>query len=72
MKKYITTLILLIAFKFSLIAQNNTNFENALVGTNKMIAVIAVLVVILLGITFFLFYLERKLNKLEKNTKLNK
>ena len=70
MKKYFLSLIIAIAFNFSLIAQNNTNFEQALVGTNKMIAVIAVLVVILLGITFFLFYLERKIKNIENNTKI--
>ena len=70
MKKYFLSLIIAIVFNFSLIAQNNTNFEQALVGTNKMIAVIAVLVVILLGITFFLFYLERKIKNIENNTKI--
>ena len=64
MKKYISSLIFIMAVNFSLFAQNKTNFEQALVGTNKMIAVIAVLALILLGIAVFLFYLERKIKKI--------
>lgn len=70
MNKYSLSTLIALIFTLSLSAQNDTNFEQALVGSNKMIAVIIVLVVILLGIAFFLFYLERKIKKLEDNIKL--
>lgn len=69
MNKYSLTTIIALIINLSLQAQDKTNFEQALVDSNKMIAVITVLVVILLGIAFFLFYLERKIKKLENNTK---
>lgn len=47
----------------------NPGLQSLLVGSNKMIAVIAVLVIILLGVAFFLFYLERRIKKLEEQLK---
>lgn len=70
MNKYSLSALIALIFNLSLQAQNETNFEQALVGSNKMTAVIVVLLVILLGIAFYLFYLERKIKKLEDQIKI--
>lgn len=69
MNKYNLSTLFTLMFTTALQAQNKTEFEQALVGSNKMIAVIIVLIIILLGVAFFLFYLERKIKKLEDNFK---
>lgn len=46
-------------------AQETNTYENMLVKSNKMIAVIGVLLIILIGIALYLFSLDRKLKKLE-------
>ncbi|MCD8528793.1 MAG: CcmD family protein [Chitinophagales bacterium] len=72
MKKISTSFLLLFISIIRLQAQNNSAFENALNQSNKMIAVIIVLLVILLGIALFLFYLERRIKKFRrpKQTKI--
>ena len=62
--KGIWALIVLVIFTLStdLHAQTNVSFHS----NGKIYLVIGVLVTIFLGIIFFLVYLERKLNKLEK------
>lgn len=46
-----------------------TAIADKLMEQNKLYAVIAVLAVIMLGIFIFLFYLERKIKKLEDEVK---
>lgn len=46
-------------------AQGNNTYQELLNQSNKMIAVILVLVIILLGIGVFLFFMDRKISKLE-------
>lgn len=70
-QKFLTTILFLIISVVSF-AQNQSGFEQSLVGTNKMIAVIVVLAVILIGIAIFLFYLERKIKNIENEIKPNK
>ncbi|MCB0541137.1 MAG: hypothetical protein KDE33_26760 [Bacteroidetes bacterium] len=70
-QKFLATILFLIISIVSF-AQNQSGFEQSLVGTNKMIAVIVVLAVILIGIAIFLFYLERKIKNIENEIKPNK
>lgn len=61
----------MLAFSFifsslSSFAQEPSAYEISLIKSNKMIAVIGVLVIILIGIALYLFSLERKLKKLEE------
>lgn len=67
-QKLISTIIFIIISVGSF-AQNQTGFEQELVNTNKMIAVIFVLSIILIGIAVFLFYLERRIKNLENEIK---
>jgi ABC-type nitrate/sulfonate/bicarbonate transport system permease component len=45
------------------------NYQELLNQTDKMIAVILVLVIILLGIALFLLFLEKRIRKLEDKNK---
>lgn len=68
MNKYSFIALLFSLLSFTLQAQTSTNTYNQMMQqSNKMIAVILVLVIILLGVAAFLFYLDRKISKLEKN-----
>ncbi len=64
-KKYFAFYLLNFVLTLPLHAQN-TSFGDSLLNGNKIYAVIAVLVVILIGIVLFLIALERRINKLEK------
>lgn len=60
---------LLLAFLFSLpqmVAAQSPAMDSQMVKDGKIYVVVAVLVVILIGIIFFLYRMERRLNKLEK------
>lgn len=50
-------------------AQTMDNYQELLNQTDKMIAVILVLVIILLGIALFLLFLEKRIKKLEDKNK---
>ncbi len=50
-------------------AQTMDNYHELLNQTDKMIAVILVLVIILLGIALFLLFLEKRIRKLEDKNK---
>ncbi len=50
-------------------AQTMDNYQELLNQTDKMIAVILVLVIILLGIALFLLFLEKRIRKLEDKNK---
>ncbi|MCB0510421.1 MAG: CcmD family protein [Chitinophagales bacterium] len=63
-----------ISFIFSglgLLAQESGAYESMLVKSNKMIAVVGVLAIILLGIAVYLFSLDKKLKKLEEKIDSN-
>ena len=58
-------LFLMIGCQTSLFAQaNNPDFFRSI---GKIYAVVAVILVVLIGIFLFLFYLERKSNKMEQS-----
>lgn len=52
-------------------AQSTGNYQELLNQTDKMIAVIIVLVIILLGIAVFLLFMEKRIRKLESKNKPN-
>ncbi len=66
-------LVVIFAFIFSVFstsyAQTMDNYQELLNQTDKMIAVILVLVIILLGIALFLLFLEKRIRKLEDKNK---
>ena len=70
MNKISFTTLIFSLLSFTLYAQDNTSsFDTLMQQSNKMIAVIIVLVIILLGIAGFLFYLDKKISKLENQIK---
>jgi CcmD family protein len=69
MKKFITLLLTLTTTQF-LAAQSNTS-EDFMRSMGKIYVVVAVIVVVFIGITIFLIYLDRKLTKLEHQIKDN-
>lgn len=73
LKKYTLSLlaILWLALGIPAFAQNPTEIEMAdqLRADGKIYVVVAVLTVILIGIFIFLFLLDRKMNRLERELK---
>ncbi|MDB5227304.1 MAG: hypothetical protein JWN78_1497 [Bacteroidota bacterium] len=69
MSKKSAFLILLFACFYKMLDAKTTTVADKLMEQNKLYAVIAVLAVIMLGIFIFLFYLERKIKKLEEEVK---
>ena len=61
--------ILFIFAMLSSFAQENVEMAEELRSSGKIYVVVAVIVVIFLGIATYLFYLERRLSKLEKEQK---
>ncbi|MFT4968365.1 MAG: CcmD family protein [Chitinophagales bacterium] len=70
MNKTVSLTILSVFFSQLVWAQEELSYQALLNQSNKMIAVILVLVIILLGIGLFLFFMDKKISKLEK--KINK
>lgn len=67
MNKLVTTLVFFILCVPSLLANPSTSkVADNLWETGNIYVVVAVVVTIFLGILFFLFFLERKIAKLEK------
>lgn len=60
------TMVSTFAFSFG---QNPSSYQELLNQTNKMIAVIIVLAIILLGIAVFLLFMEKRIRKLENKNK---
>ncbi len=67
-KKYAILILLFVTVSKTLSAQV-TSTADKLLEHGKLNAVIAVVAVILLGIFAFLFYLEKKIKKLEQEVK---
>lgn len=67
-KKYAILILLFVTVSKTLSAQA-TSTADKLIEHGKLNAVIAVVAVILLGIFAFLFYLEKKIKKLEQEVK---
>lgn len=68
MKKLIVTILFLFAM-ISSFAQEKVEMAEALRSSGKIYVVVSVIAVIFLGIATYLFYLERRLSKLEKEQK---
>jgi CcmD family protein len=69
MNKYSFTALIFTFLSFTLQAQAAGGYDQLLQQSNKMIAVILVLVIILFGIAGFLVFLERRIKDLEKRIK---
>jgi CcmD family protein len=64
--KYILCMFFLLVSSYSF-AQNGVEMADKLRESGKIWVVVAVLLVIFVGISIFLFTLDRKISKLEKN-----
>ena len=69
MSKKSAFLILLFASISNMLNAQTISIADKLMESSKLYAVIAVLSIILTGIFIFLFYLERKIKKLEEEVK---
>lgn len=69
MSKKFAILILLFASVSKMLNAQTVNVADKLLENSKLNAVIVVASVILLGIFVFLFYLDRKIKKLEQEVK---
>jgi len=71
MKKTILSFLLVISGLMCSFAQSNTGVEMAtgLRSSGKIYVVVAVLVVLFLGLTIYLFTIDKRLTRLEKQQK---
>jgi hypothetical protein len=72
MKKFILTLALTLSFTLNLLAQNSGGVEmaDALRSSGKIYVVVSVISVVFSGLAIYLFSIDSRLKKLEKqNTK---
>ena len=69
MSKKSAILILLFASVSKMLSAQTVNVADKLLENSKLNAVIVVASIILFGIFIFLFYLERKIKKLEQEVK---
>ena len=67
--KLLTVLLIMFSSMGISSAQSANNYQELLNQTDKMIAVILVLVIILLGIAVFLLFMEKRIKKLENKNK---
>ncbi len=66
MKKFLTTLLLMI-MSFPMFAQNPTSaFDESIYASGKIYVVVICAAIILLGLILYLFTLDRRLKRLEK------
>lgn len=69
MKKFSLSTLVITFLGVTLHAQNTQGYDQVLQESNKMIAVILVLAIILLGIAGFLFFLDKRIKKIEEQIK---
>jgi len=69
MKRIVSLLLLSLAILPQLVAQNNE--QDFMRSIGKIYVVVAVIIAVFLGIVFFLFYLDRRLTKLENQINEN-
>jgi hypothetical protein len=62
------TLLLLLSSSTLLYAQEKSGLSNTMRSNGRIYVVIAVILVILAGLVFYLVRLDRKISKLEKNS----
>lgn len=68
MKNFILTICLILSFTAVALAQNTNGIEMAdgLRSSGKIYVVVMVLVVIFIGLAFYLFTIDNRLKKIEK------
>ncbi len=68
MKNFILTICLILSFTAIALAQNTNGIEMAdgLRSSGKIYVVVMVLVVIFIGLAFYLFTIDNRLKKIEK------
>lgn len=68
MKNFILTICLILSFTAIALAQNTSGIEMAdgLRSSGKIYVVVMVLVVIFIGLAFYLFTIDNRLKKIEK------
>ncbi|QNK63030.1 CcmD family protein [Pedobacter sp. PAMC26386] len=68
MKKLITTVLMLMVVMQLFAQDQGSSVVNTLAGSEKIYVVVVCVAVILLGLLFFLFSIDRRLKKLEKKS----
>ncbi|HQT24146.1 MAG: CcmD family protein [Sphingobacteriales bacterium 17-39-43] len=68
MKKFILTLALILSFALNLLAQNSNGVEMAdsLRSSGKIYVVVLVISVVFIGLAIYLFSIDSRLKKIEK------
>jgi CcmD family protein len=68
MKKFIFTLALTLSYTLNLLAQNSNGVEmaDALRSSGKIYVVVSVISVVFIGIAIYLFSIDSRLKKIEK------
>ncbi len=68
MKKFILTLVLILSFTLNLLAQNSNGVEMAdsLRSSGKIYVVVLVISVVFIGLVIYLFSIDNRLKKIEK------
>ena len=66
MDKFIKTLLALFIIAASANAQNQVEMADSLRTEGKIYVVVAIVLIVLAGLIFYLFLLDRKVKKLEK------
>jgi len=71
MKKFILTLSLILSFTLSSLAQNSNGVEmaDALRSSGKIYIVVLVISVVFIGLAIYLFTIDSRLKKIEKQMK---
>jgi hypothetical protein len=71
MKRLRTTIYLLLLFfsPMALFAQNKTEMADTMRSNGRIYVVVAVMVTILLGLILYVFRLDRKISRLEKENR---
>ncbi|WP_293879500.1 MULTISPECIES: CcmD family protein [unclassified Sphingobacterium] len=69
MKKIVLSIVLLMFSTLSTFAQEDVDMATGLRSEGKIYVVVLVMLVIFLGLAFFLFLLDRRISKLEKKNK---
>lgn len=71
MKKLILAFVLLLATCLQTFAQSDIEMATGLRSSGKIYVVVLVILVIFVGLSIFLFGLDRRITKLEKNQQSN-
>ncbi|MDB5004769.1 MAG: hypothetical protein JWQ34_2994 [Mucilaginibacter sp.] len=67
MKKFLTLILLLVSFLTTYAQQSNTvEMADAFRSSGKIYVVIATIVIIFIGLAIYLFSIDRRLKKIEK------